>query len=109
MQEVEQNPTRAPFEIAGPTDGTLSVSKPADYEAKLTRLTRATRSMMYLWTGEVPGEDQSFRVVGTGRKGTFRIPKRSGRAYPATLAVRLYGMNANGKVYSVFRVWKLVE
>ncbi|HWR54437.1 MAG TPA: DUF4038 domain-containing protein, partial [Bryobacteraceae bacterium] len=109
MQEVEQNPKRAPFEIASPADDTLSISKPAAYEAKLTRETRATRSMMYLWTAEVPGEEQSVRVIGTGAKGAFRIPKRPGRVFPSTLAVRLYGMNANGKVYSVFRVWKLIE
>lgn len=109
MQEVEQNPTRAPFEIVEPAGDTISISKPAQYAIKLTRETRATRSMMYLWMGEVTGEEQGSRMIGTGAKGTFHIPPRAGRTYPASLAVRLYGMNANGKVYSLVRVWKIVE
>ncbi len=109
MQEVEQNPTRAPFEIAEPAGQSISVSKPPAYAVHLKRETRATRSMMYLWTAEVAGEEQSYRVIGTGRKGTFRLSSRAGRTYPATLTVRLYGMNANGKVYSLFRAWTLTE
>jgi hypothetical protein len=109
LQEVEQNPTRAPFEIAEPKADTISIKNPPEYLARLTRETRATRSMMFLWTGEVPGEELSYRVIGTGSKGAFRLRPRAGRVYPASLAVRLFGMNANGKVYSLFRVWQLTE
>jgi hypothetical protein len=109
LQEVEQNPTRAPFEIAEPKDGAISLKNPPQYMTRLTRETRATRSMMYLWTGEVPGEEMSYRIIGTGAKGAFRLRPHAGRVYPASLAVRLFGMNANGKVYSLFRVWQLTE
>src|SRR5438067_1779706 len=80
--------------------GTLSLSKPAPYAAKLKRETRATRSMMWLWTGEVASDGQGYRVVGTGPKGTMSIPADIARRFPAVLQLRLAGMNANGKVYT---------
>jgi len=110
MQEIEQNPTRAPFEITEPAGQEISVSNPPAYAVSLTRESRATRSMMYLWIGEVAGEEgQYYRVIGTGRKGIFKLSHREGRSYPAPLTVRLYGMNANGKVYSLVRVWSLTK
>jgi len=110
MQEVEQDPARAPFEIAEPAGDTIPATDPPPYEIRLTRESRATRSMMYLWTGEVAGENaQSYRVIGTGRKGVFKLSGHEGRIYPAPLTVRLYGMNANGKVYSLVRVWSLTK
>jgi hypothetical protein len=65
--------------------------------------------MMYLWTGEVPADQQGFRVLGTGPSGTFHIPPELATTYPATLAVRLYGMNTHGKVYSLIRVYQLTQ
>jgi hypothetical protein len=62
---------------------------------------------MWLWTGEVAGDPQGFRVLGTGREGTFHIPANLASSYPATLTVRLYGMNAHGKVYLLLRVYQL--
>ncbi len=109
LQEVETNPKRAPFEIAEPSADKISVSKPPEFAVKLTRETRATRSMMYLWTGEIAGSEEGQRVVATGRKGTLKIPRRAVKSLPAPLTVRLFGMNANGKVYSLLRVWTLIE
>ncbi len=108
MQEIEQVPQKVPFEIAQPASDPLSVSKPPHYAAKLTRETRATRSMMWLWTGEVAADQQGPRVLGTGVEGTFHIPANLTSGNPAMLAVRLYGMNAHGKVYLLLRVYQLV-
>jgi hypothetical protein len=101
LQEIEQNPQKVPFQIQEPSGGTLSVSKPASYAAKLKRETRATRSMMWLWTGDVPAEGQGYRVLGTGAKGTLKMPAGIAKRYPAVMNLRLYGLNANGKVYTV--------
>jgi hypothetical protein len=109
MQEIEQAPQKLPFEIAQPGTDPVSVSKPPNYSATLTRETRATRSMMWLWTGEVAADQQGFRIIGTGRQGMFRIPADFGQSSPANLAVRLYGMNAHGKVYSLIRVYTLTK
>jgi len=109
MQEIEQTPQKAPFEIVGPAADTISLGSPAKYAIRITRETRATRSMMWLWTGEVAADQQGFRVIGTGAQGTLAIPPSIGGSYPADLAMRLYGMNANGKVYSLFKVYKLTQ
>ncbi len=107
MQEIEQVPQKVPFEAAEPATDPISVSKPPRYAAKLTRETRATRSMMWLWTGEVAADQQGSRVLGTGLQGTFHIPATIASSYPAMLTVRLYGMNAHGKVYMILRVYQL--
>lgn len=108
MQEVEQSPTKIPYEIVQPA-GPLTMGSPIPYETKLTRSSRATRSMYWLWTGEVARDGQGFRVLGTGEKGTFQIPARIVRQFPTVLHVRLYGMNANGKVYTLDRTYQLAK
>jgi len=109
MQEIEVNPQKAPFEIAEPAGDAVALSTPARFAVRLTRETRATSSMMYLWMAEVAADGEGTRIIGAGRKGTFQIPDNLAKSFPATLAVRLYGMNANGKVYSLIRVYKLTK
>lgn len=108
VQEVEVDAKKVPFEIVQPKDD-FSVSVPPRFEAKLTRQTRGTRSMMYLWTGEVSVDSQGFRVLGSGTEGTLQVPKNLAHRYPATVNIRLYGMNANGKVYSIDRVYGITQ
>jgi hypothetical protein len=98
LQVVETDPQKTPFAIEQPA-GDLSVSKPSPYAAKITRATRATRLMTWLWTGDVPGGGQGYRVLGTGESGTLQPPAVLSDKYPTTMLLRLYGMNANGKVY----------
>ena len=109
LQEVELNPKNLPYEIVEPANSTLQVGETIPFVAKLTRETRATGSMLYLWTGEVTAGGQGFRVLGTGAEGTFQIPKGMVERFPAVLNLRLLGMNALGKVYSVNRVYKLSQ
>ncbi len=99
MQEVESAPTKVPFEIAEPKSDEISLSKPPTYAANLKRETRGTRTMLYLWTGDMPIEGQGFRVIGTGATGTWNLQSNAFRASAGVMNVRLYGMNANGKVY----------
>jgi hypothetical protein len=65
--------------------------------------------MMYLWTAEAPSNGQGFRVAGTGPEGTFRFDKALSAGSPSVLNVRLYGMNANGKVYLLDRIFRLAQ
>ena len=106
MQEIEANPQKVPYEIQQPK-GEISMGKPTPFAAHIKRETRATRSMMYLWTGEAPSNAQGYRIVGTGEKGTLAIPPNIAREYPAAFNVRLYGMNANGKVYTLYQSFTL--
>lgn len=107
MQELEVSPRKVPFEVAQPPGDTISLGASQPYAVKLTRETRATRSMMYLWTGDVAIDSQSFRIIGTGEKGTLQIPRNIAKRFPAVLHVGVFGMNANGKLYSVDRIYQL--
>ena len=109
MQVVEQNPQKVPFEIVEPAAETLPAGQPVKFNVKIKRETRATRSMMYLWTGEVVTEGQGYRVLATGPQGEMKIPARIAKHYPALMNLRLAGMNANGKVYFEDKVYKLTQ
>lgn len=108
LQEVEQSSEKIPFEIAAP-GAALEAGKPAPYAARLKRETRATRSMMFLWTGEVASDGQGYRVLGTGAKGTLAPPPELAKRYPAVLQLRLAGLNANGKVYTADKIIQLTQ
>jgi hypothetical protein len=61
--------------------------------------------MLYLWMGDLTATGQGARVLGTGAEGTWLLRKSS--ALPTVMNVRLYGMNANGKVYAVDRIYRV--
>jgi hypothetical protein len=106
-QEVERNPQRVPFEIVEPSSEVLTAGQPCAFAVKLKRETRATSSMLYLWTAEATADGQGYRVIATGDKGQFTIPASLARNFPAVVNLRLLGMNLNGKVYSLDRVMRL--
>lgn len=107
VQEVEISPQKVPYAVVEPYTDPLIVSLPTAYSVKLTRTTRATRVMMFLWTGDVAADGQGFRVLGTGPEGKFSIPPTIATNFPAVLSVRVTALNANGKAYSVDRVYQL--
>ncbi len=108
LQEVESNPTRVPFEIELPA-GDISVSAPTPYGAKVMRQTRATSTMTWLWTADVNAEGQGFRVLATGQNGSIEPPAGLARNLPAIAVVRVYGMNAVGKVYELTKACQIVK
>ncbi len=108
LQEIEQNTPKVPFEIDQPT-GDLAVGKPAPYSAKIKRETRATRSMMWMWTGEVTSDGQGYRVLATGQKGNLIVPAGIAKRFPAVMNLRLYGMNGNGKVYALDKAYQITQ
>jgi hypothetical protein len=107
MQEPEGSTAKVPYDIAQPSAEELSLSKPPKYALTLKRETRGTRSMLYLWTGDVPVDAEGYRVLGTGPEGTWTFDKRVFRTIPAVMNVRLYGMNANGKVYVLDKIFRV--
>ncbi len=109
MQEIEGNPDKIVFDIAAPAADTLAVGQPVPFEARLKRQSRATRSMLYLWVGEVPGAGDGFRVLATGAQGQMTVPAHFAAEYPANMILRLYGLNANGKLYEVDRAYGLTQ
>jgi hypothetical protein len=108
VQEIETDVKKVPFEIAGPAAGSsLQAGKPAQFSVKLTRQTRATREMMFLWTGEVVADGSGFRVLGTGSSGTFVVPPSIATNFPAVLNIHVLALNALGKAYEIDRVYQL--
>jgi len=107
VQEIETSPQKLPYTIVEPAGDTLQAGKPVQFAVKVTRSTRATRSMTYLWTGEVAADGRGFRVIGTGAPGTFAIPPSIAANFPAVLSIHLTVLNANGKAYSTDRVYQL--
>ena len=108
LQEIDQNTDKVPFAIDQPS-ADLTIGKPAPFSVKIKRETRATRSMMYLWTGEVTSDGQGYRVLATGAKGSLQVPAGIAKRYPCVMSLRLYGMNANGKVYALDKAFQLTE
>ncbi len=100
LQEIEANTPKVPFTLEQPS-GDISKSKPVPFSVKITRETHATRDMFWLWVADVAADHQGYRVVATGQKGEFTVPPDLAVNFPATAHLRVYGMNANGKVYEV--------
>jgi len=109
MQEIEQSAVKAPFEIIEPASDAMSMRKPSKFSVKVKRETRGTREMRYLWTGEVPTEGRGYRVIGIGADGTLQIPENIAQQFPAVFNIRLYALNAVGKVYAIDRVLRLTQ
>jgi Domain of unknown function (DUF5060)/Protein of unknown function (DUF4038) len=107
VQEVETDAKKIPFEIAMPAGNTLIAAVPTEFSIKLTRQTRATRSMLFLWSGEVVSDGRAFRVLGTGSSGTFVVPASVAANFDAVLSIHVTALNANGKAYAADRVYQL--
>jgi hypothetical protein len=107
VQEIETDLKKIPFEITAPPGNMLVAGLPTEFSVKLTRATRATRTMMFLWTGEVVADGRGFRVLGTGSSGTLTVPSSVAANFPAVLSIHLTALNANGKAYQTDRVYQL--
>jgi hypothetical protein len=107
MQVVEQALQKVPFTISLPAESNISESKPPAFAAKVTKDTRATRNILYLWTADATVDGEGYRVVGTGPSGTLAFPPHTAINYPAVMDLRLYGLNSNGKLYSVDKTYQL--
>jgi hypothetical protein len=109
VQEVEQNPLKVPFEITAPEGDRISLSRPAKFALKIKRDTRGTRSLLVEWTAEVALDGEGYRVVGAGKEGTLGIPPSVANQYPAVVSLRVLLLNANGKAYTLDKVYRLVQ
>lgn len=107
MQEVDAIARVTPFAIDGPKGESLKAEAEHSYVAKLVKPTRATRELHLLWTMEVTVDGEGYRVAGVGKEGTFRIPRTIAKTLPGVLSLRLYGMNANGKVYLLDKAYTI--
>jgi len=107
LPTVEVNKNEVPFQIQLPAEAELTAGQLIEFNATLTKTNRATKNMIWLWTGDVAASGLGYRVLGAGQFGRFTIPAQITREYPATLHVRLAGLDGNGKIYAADRVYTL--
>ena len=106
VQEPESDSAKTPFDIVDPPGDQISVRVPVPFKIKLTKNNRATRSMEYVWWGEVISGGEGLRVLAIGPTGNLTVPKAL--AVPGgILTLRLEAINANGKAYELDKVYTL--
>jgi hypothetical protein len=102
LQEPELAPMKMPFELAAPAkDAVLPAGQDVAYEIKLKRETLGTRRMYYIIKGEIARDGEGQRLLAAGVKGTLRIPAGLLKQDTGTIMVRVFALNAFGKLYAV--------
>jgi len=108
VQEITLAGEKPLFEIVGPEESEVSMSAPVRVSLRVKRDTRATRFLLVEWTAEVAADGQGYRVIGTGKQATLKVPASIVKNMPAVLAVHANILNANGKAYLIDRIFRLV-
>jgi len=106
VQEIVIDPAKVVFQIEGPA-GLLRAGRPIRFSARVTKTSRATRTMLWMWTAEVTGDHEGYRVLGTAPQGDYVLPSELALNYPAIVLLRLYAMNGYGTVYMVAKGYDL--
>lgn len=107
VKKAEITVAEVPFDITNPDVPELVEGQEYEFEAVVKEETTATRRMRWLWTAEVAGSGQGHRVLGTARKGKFRVPQRLTQRYPGTVQVRLVGLDGAGRLFEAFKPFRL--
>jgi hypothetical protein len=107
VQESESDPSKAPFQVTEPPGEQINARVPTPFRVKVTRTNRASRSMQFVWWGEVVPGDEGARVLGVGSFGNFTVPQELIKPGSETLSLRVLAINANGKAYELDKVYHL--
>jgi hypothetical protein len=108
VQEITLAGEKPVFDITEPEDNEVSLSHPPHLALKPRKETRATRFLLVEWTAEIAADGEGYRVIGTGREGTLKVPASIVKNFPAVLSLHANIVNANGKAYMVDRIFRLV-
>ena len=107
IRDVEHAPSELPFAIQLPEAGPVQAGRKHEFNGTLLKNTIAAKRMLWLWTGEVSGAKRGPRVLGTSQSGRFLVPSELATGYPATLSVRLVGLDGAGRLFEAFRTYPL--
>ena len=108
MRDMEHAPSELPFAIQLPEAAQVQAGREHEFNGTLLKNTIAAKRMLWLWTGEVAGAKRGPRVLGTSQSGRFLVPSELASGYPATLSVRLVGLDGAGRLFEAFRTYGLV-
>ncbi|MCU0226369.1 MAG: DUF4038 domain-containing protein [Bryobacterales bacterium] len=109
VQDPDNATARVPYEVTEPAAMEVPVGDglQAPFAIRLTRESRASSRMMYLWVAENTIGGQGHRIAGVGDKGFLQFQKEAVGALPSVVNIRVYGLNAVGKLYFVDKVYRL--
>ena len=107
VKTIETAKADLPFQIQLPDREELVAGQEFEFNATLTKDTHAAKRIYWLWTVEVAGSGVGARILGTSQFGRFRVPERLADHYPATLQVRLVGVDGAGRVFEAFKPYRL--
>jgi hypothetical protein len=107
LKKIETAQADLPFEIQLPDREELLAGQEFEFNATLIKETRAAKKIYWLWTVEVAGSGVGARVLGAEQFGRFKIPEGLAKHYPATLQVRLLGVDGAGRVFEAFKPYRL--
>ena len=107
IRDVEHSSSALPFEIQLPEGNEIRAGQEHLFNATLTKNTIAAKRMIWLWKGEVAGSGRRARVLGTSQGGSFAVPAGLAASYPATLSVRVVGLDGAGRIFEAFRPYAL--
>ncbi len=108
IQEITLAGEKPVFDIPEPEENEVSLAHPPKISLKVRKDTRATRSLLIEWTAEISADGEGYRVIGTGKEGTLKVPASIVKNFPAVLSLHANIVNANGKAYMVDRILRLV-
>lgn len=108
VQEITLAGEKPVFEITEPAENEISMAGAPHFALKVRRETRSTRYLLVEWTAEVATDGEGYRVIGSGREGTLKVPAAIVKNLPAVLSLHANIVNANGKAYMVDRIFRLV-
>jgi hypothetical protein len=107
VQEVEIDSEKIPFDVAQPAGEQIDAKQAVALKIKLTRANRATRTMQYVWWGEVVATGLGSQLLAVGSNGNLKFPSEMLKDPGATLSLRVDAINANGKAYELTKVYTL--
>jgi hypothetical protein len=110
MQEIESDPRLIPYDLTAPkTSETLEAGAAIPFAIKLKKTSPGTRRMTYLIVGEVVRDAQGARVLGHGMEGQLKIPPELLKQPKGVVNMRVLGLNAPGKLYSLDLVFPVAR
>lgn len=109
MKKIEGVQSEVPYKIQLPDREELAAGQSYEFNATLTKEGRIYEKMHWVWYAEAPGAGPGARVIGTSQFGDFTIPASISRRFPATLQVRLVGVDGVGRVFEYFRPFRLAK
>ena len=106
-KKIEAGIADVPYEIQFPDTDVLTAGETFEFNATVKKTGRVTKKMQWLWIAEVAGAGIGAQVLGTTQFGSFTIPSTLTKRYPATLGVRLVGVDGLGRVFETFKPYRL--